>query len=416
MPSNLKANMDTFFDWASYFGAALAIILFPFFIAHTNVALGICIFFYLLKKIVGSRWDVSSSAISIFLPLFFIYSIFSVFNSINLKASTEGLQKLIKYFFLILAFMETARNEIRLKGLAWCIVISALLVSLDGVMQFTNGRDWVRGFPSMISAPLDGAGANFIRLTASFHNPQSFALFLIVAIPLLVSLLRYAGYSIGKRLLIFLTSALSVFCFMFTYSRGCAIAFLSVTFFFIVLKRDKIIALALLLIFLFALIFFASSPLQWVASRPSPVGLLYDSSRLLHWKTAINMIKSHPFIGVGINTFVGNYEKYKSSGDTFVNWYAHNAFLQLAAEVGLVGFAFFAGMIFFASRTWWRSYCRESSTELKAISLGLFGGLLGLIVSGFWESFLQYSNPAVSFWIILALVMCVSSLRRADAS
>ncbi|MDR3390961.1 MAG: O-antigen ligase family protein [Sulfuriferula sp.] len=68
--------------------------------------------------------------------------------------------------------------------------------------------------------------------------------------------------------------------------------------------------------------------------------LTQDSSthaRLLMWQSTIHMILAHPFSGTGWGTFAAYYPAYRSPlENTTAGYFAHNDYLQLAAEGGIL--------------------------------------------------------------------------------
>ncbi|MEI7750664.1 MAG: hypothetical protein WCJ71_01120, partial [Candidatus Omnitrophota bacterium] len=77
--------------------------------------------------------------------------------------------------------------------------------------------------------------------------------------------------------------------------------------------------------------------------------------------------------------------------------YAHNSFLQLWAEAGLINIASFLWLIVLVLKNSWRS----SESKLKA---GLFGGVCVFLVHNLMD--FSFFLPAVSFiwWIMLGLL------------
>jgi O-antigen ligase len=85
--------------------------------------------------------------------------------------------------------------------------------------------------------------------------------------------------------------------------------------------------------------------------------------RLSVWHDAIRMFKAHPVTGVGLGTFD---DVAFSLADATVDphfyrqgWHAHNVYLHLLAETGLVGFAAYAYLwlviLTSLARAWWRA-------------------------------------------------------------
>jgi len=64
-----------------------------------------------------------------------------------------------------------------------------------------------------------------------------------------------------------------------------------------------------------------------------------DPARILVWKDMLGIIKDFPFFGTGLGTFSYVYPLYKKSvEEPIVYVYAHNDYLQLMVETGILGF------------------------------------------------------------------------------
>lgn len=66
--------------------------------------------------------------------------------------------------------------------------------------------------------------------------------------------------------------------------------------------------------------------------------------RFAHWQAAINMATDHPWLGVGLGNYEAAYEGYR-----LINWnmalgHAHNYYLNVLAETGMIGLLSFAGL------------------------------------------------------------------------
>lgn len=70
-------------------------------------------------------------------------------------------------------------------------------------------------------------------------------------------------------------------------------------------------------------------------------------ARLLLWQSALQMALAHPFSGTGWGTFAGYYPAYRSPlENTTAGDYAHNDYLQLAAEGGIPALLLQLGILF----------------------------------------------------------------------
>ena len=67
------------------------------------------------------------------------------------------------------------------------------------------------------------------------------------------------------------------------------------------------------------------------------------SGRFEYWKNAISIFRSSPVFGTGLNTYARIIMRDPNHGA----WrYAHNCYLQMAAETGLLGLSCFLWMVF----------------------------------------------------------------------
>jgi O-antigen ligase len=147
---------------------------------------------------------------------------------------------------------------------------------------------------------------------------------------------------------------------------------------------------------------------DWSKSTTSIADLFLHKERLALYKTSFNMIQNHPFLGVGVNTYCLNYQKYKlhdttaETADTM--WYAHNSYLQMASEIGIIGFLVFLGLLLVLLKDLARFFVKASDNFLKLSSLGIFMGIFAFLIHGFTETNLYYPKIAVLFWFQLALL------------
>jgi len=383
----------------------------PTSIGATNVSLGICFFCWTLKRLISKDLHVTRTHINWLLFVLLVFAFLSFFNTVSLAASKKGIGKLLKYFFLFFIFVETMNTPRRFRRLTFAAISGLVIASACGIFQYVGGRDFIRWFPLSFWGK-EIFGVNIPRIQAAMHNPNDFACYLIGVVPLALALfLYYPGRRL--RLLFGLVSLAGLFNLFNTFYRGAALGLIVVLGVFSFIKRDiKPLVIVVLLVVLFLLI--VPHPVKdWVRSNLNPYDFFVEQGgRRQHWQAAANMIKAHPLIGVGVNTFCLNYTLYKSANDPFVGWYAHNSYLQLGGEIGLIGLCVFLALCIVVIVCWLRHYRDLHDERFKAISLGFFGAYVGFLVAACFESSLQSSNLAVLFWLIVAAVVGLSSLPR----
>ena len=106
---------------------------------------------------------------------------------------------------------------------------------------------------------------------------------------------------------------------------------------------------------------FSTQP-QYVARFESITNTTTDGSNLGRfevWTSSINMFKDYPAIGVGIGQWRTKYEEsYRLPSETQHLYHAHNNFIQLLSEVGILGLLgvliFYGYMVIDNAKIWYR--------------------------------------------------------------
>ena len=127
------------------------------------------------------------------------------------------------------------------------------------------------------------------------------------------------------------------------------------------------------------------------------------ATRVEIWRGALQMIREHPWTGVGYGAFPAFITRYTAG--TVGSMDAHNSYLLVAAEMGiptLVVFLVVLLMVCYYTR--WLYWHTEDRT-IKAIALGFLGGLSGLWVANMFGSRMDAQEAAGYFWILAGLIM-----------
>lgn len=157
--------------------------------------------------------------------------------------------------------------------------------------------------------------------------------------------------------------------------------------------------------------FFASNPTYQhrLMSITNTTTNRSNADRILMWKSARDMMIDRPAVGVGPGNFKEMYEKeYKYPEITQNLNHAHNNYLQIGAEYGLIGLGGFFYCLFYMLR---RNYYETRSGNLYArMRLGF---LLGFLFFGIIEYSLNIAvvNRALSFLLAILLMLEVTSAK-----
>jgi len=266
--------------------------------------------------------------------LFYCWIVLSAIFATDHSLAFWKLLQYTKILVMTLLVSAMANSEERIRAMLTVAGLSVGLLGFRAAVEFllTGGQFRV-------------AGVGGVELEAN-----EFALALNMAIPMLVGL----SYVANRRVLRYAYRFLALCCVVAvvgTFSRsgllGLCLAVLLVAWY----SPRRVLALGTL-----ALVALVSLPLV-----PERALLRYESiptaaeldpsaiARIQTWETALQMIKAHPLLGVGLQNFQGQYsryflDKYKDTPN-YRPRAPHNAYISLAAECGIPATLLFASFL-----------------------------------------------------------------------
>jgi len=133
----------------------------------------------------------------------------------------------------------------------------------------------------------------------------------------------------------------------------------------------------------------------------------FTSGRTEFWRTALRIFADHPIIGVGLDGFGAAYSIYDPSTGALRVEQAHNDYLQILADAGLLGFACVAAFIFILIKNG-TAMIRESRSDFRrGAAIGALAGCVGILIHSFFDFPLR--TPANAFiFLLLAAIATVS--------
>lgn len=367
-------------------------------LVEISFAFAVLIYFFLiLKKYKNMCSGISSHKIAVLYLLgFVILSVLSIFWSENHELSIRGSLKVLQQV-MIFGMVFTAVNHS--KDFQWFerVFLSMLvLLAVNGIYQYFTGRDFIRGFE--IEAASSGP-----RITASFKSYGLLASYLISTIPLLFAILLIRMKEKSRAMKIFALAALLILNLALLYwtrSRGAFVAFaLGTTVILILLKFYRVL-LALLVAGALFLVMLPRSMVIHLDAEGKEQSLV---ERYYLWDRAVQVIQAKPLTGTGINTYASTHAKYDKTQNWRVrNYYAHNGYLQMAAETGVASLLFFLAFLFYyMSRN--VNLSTKTSEQTRILFWGVTGGLFNFIILASVDTVLHNPLPAMTFWYLLGL-------------
>ena len=120
--------------------------------------------------------------------------------------------------------------------------------------------------------------------------------------------------------------------------------------------------------------------------------------RLNVWLEGIEMIKDRLFFGHGINTFMRIFQAYRENLHLGLT-YAHNCYIQLAAETGIVGLLCFLWIIVkvFQQLLGNIKHIIAQDQNCGVLAIGLLSGIFAFLVHSFFDT--NFYSLQLSFYL-----------------
>ncbi|QFZ24196.1 O-antigen ligase family protein [Saccharothrix syringae] len=135
-----------------------------------------------------------------------------------------------------------------------------------------------------------------------------------------------------------------------TFSRGGALALAAATAWLLLRRalppRVPAVGLAALAVLGLGALLFAGPALDRAFQEKTHIAGTNVDTRELRWQAAARMVAEHPVLGTGPGGFRANYPAASRNAEVDEQSpVAHNMYLEVAAELGLPGFALFAALL-----------------------------------------------------------------------
>ncbi|MGO9518342.1 MAG: O-antigen ligase family protein [Candidatus Korobacteraceae bacterium] len=380
--------------WNAEFGPGLT---------TTKLSGAICLIYalvYLARRHGIPRYLVAPQAV--LMILFFGFAGFS-WVSTGWQATTIDLVNPIYMYFSTLVFFFITMTVIdSVKRLYWSCMVAVGSVGFASVYML---REWQRGTETFGEGYRPGwvvGDANYFTIAALAVMPIAFELTLVASSKL------EKVYAVACTLLTFAAVTLGA-------SRGGFLGIVLMVFYLIARSRKPARNLAMVIVVTIPFMIFApNSPINRFF-HPAGGDKESVNKHLVGWEAGLNMIKKHPITGIGFGNYKAVVTRYDKSGEVRLDPHvAHNAHLEVAAELGLpalvVFWAFLGTAFYSAGKTRKRALARGAET-LAAIAVGCQASILGTSVGIFFVSG-QYTRL---FWFVMCMTMVMPLLVPARA-
>jgi len=348
----------------------------------------------------AARWALGARPAWRRSPLDWPIACFAAWALLSAVASLRPLHSLEKFgqeplsyfglFYLVLAHVRSERDHRRILG---CLSVGLAVLAGYGLWEWS--RAWYPRWEYVRSLT---AGGTYMGA------------FLAAAVP--VAAAQTAAGGLARRMWWALAMGLGVLCVVPTFSRaawagvGIALVFLAVT--------------AARWLWVPLIVGAAAAPLvfgSWVVTRflalVSPAHILADTTtmdRIPVWLYALKRLLDHPFLGFGFGRQVPGaafLEGYRSGSLVLEGaplGYAHNTFLDIGLQMGIVGLALLLWLLGATLVALWRAWRAAPGGYPRAVAAGVLAVALAFPVRAMTNNYFT-DDPVILFWFLIALAL-----------
>jgi O-antigen ligase len=329
---------------------------------------------------------------NIILVLLVLIFIINTILSVNVMGSIRDLLINVLSIGLMLTMINNIESEKVINRVFYLIIITSFFTAIYGIIQY------IIGIP-MESGWVDPKSNISIRVFSAFENPNLFAEYLILVIPITIA--KFISSDMKYKIIYFIALLTQLIVLGLTFSRGGWLGLIvSLGVFVLLMKRNLIFKL--IPIGLVSLLIMPNS----ILVRMKSIVDLSDSSnfyRLQIWKESINIIKDFFITGVGLG-----FESFRTISNLYIKdfspFHAHNTYLELTIEIGIVGLIIFLALLvlsFFDVKN-------QCNNKNKIYTVALMSGIIGIFVHGVAEHVLYNPKIIFEFWLVLGLLITMN--------
>lgn len=348
--------------------------------------LDITISLFCLGGILRLKFNLKKPPRQIFAALIFLSlaTISLIFTPLNLTKEeyfisfSYTVRFFLYVFFAWLAFSNAFGNL--KENLTRVFLLSGISFAVLGLLQFIF-------FPNLDFLNASGWDPHYFRTVSTFLDPNFAGGFLVLILLLLMSL--RGAQATWQSSLIFVVIYLAL---LTTFSRSSYLMFLISGLSFSFLKKSKFFAFATILLFALLLTGFQIYT-NLVAESRNIDRTQSASFRLNTWQQGLTLFQSHPFLGIGFNSYRYALKNYNLGDEQFLQSHGSSSndssLLFVASTTGILGLLVYLYFL-------WVLFKPSNGNFI------LTAGVTGLLIHSLFANSLFY--PPILAWILLISV------------
>jgi O-antigen ligase len=318
---------------------------------------------------------------------------------------------------------STQMTAVNISVLALFFAISLLVLNSAGRIRNSVGFliifGFVYGFYAILQSVLSpdkiygiyqpGSATPF----GSFVNRHNFAAIMEMTAAVPLGMLYTGALKNERKMLIAVAAVLMISALLLSGSRGGLVAFIAQLIALVLVAtksrgyKQMVLRLgmsALLVVAAVAGAIFVGGETSLTRIGDSAGSEDVTSSRSHIWAVTWDVIVEHFPLGAGLGAFGQAYAAKDTSGGYFRVEQAHNDYLQIAADAGIVGIILGLAFLIFFLRAGWRSMSVKNGAR-RGVAVGAFAGCAAILIHSIFDFVLHIPAVALMFLFLMALMV-----------
>jgi O-antigen ligase len=370
---------------------------------------------------------ISPSTYSVYAPVISVSGGEWIPLAINQKATLQEFFRISCYSLFYILTIQLLSMDGRLKKTVFTVIGLAAGIALLAIIQQVDSPDkiyWFRTVPQNASP------------FGPWINPNQFAGFMEMMSPLALGFFLFCRPRVpldltlrekvvnfftmpGSNLYLFLGSAailmaLSVFI---SLCRGGILTITISAFVFMLLynmKKPKHGRVAILVITGSVIIAVSWFGWETIISEFnhgfSPSGELSDG-RFFLWADSLRIIQSFSLFGTGFGTFIDIFPSFRSFPGYSIFDHAHNDYLELLTDGGIIGFTLAGWFVLAVLRHGWKMIRVRNDQYAVLLGIGALTGIMAMLIHSITDFNMHNGADGLYFFFLCGLLVAVVNTR-----
>lgn len=346
----------------------------------------------------------------------------SVFYASDFTIALDSVVNFLKDGIITIIMVFLINQFATFRKVIWALLAAGIFLGTISVYQGLTGQYdsefWGFGRSGFLNIVGSTEGN---RATGPMGDPNYYAQLMLVLIPIAMNQFVNGKHWLIRGLAGWATFA-TVMTVIFTYSRGAVVALIIMGIFAMLHRPPRIVDLVLGAVLLSVLLAFIPS------NYTERVATIFDvfggrnnirdevsfRGRASENVVALLMFRDHPILGVGVNNYPLYYQQYSRTlglDPRAENRQAHNLFLQVAAESGLVGILVYGSILWAVLKGMhdsWRKLKDIGMEEHASIVLSYSVGFIGYLGAAL---FVHAAYPRY-FWLLAGIGFAIPQITQ----